>query len=64
MAFVARCAHFFCTICSSYTVERRRVTPLKCKECDEELEDDITDILFMRPSAEPPALENRLERIE
>ena len=64
MVFVARCAHFFCTICSSYTVERRTVTPLKCKECDEDLEDDITDILFMRPSAEPPALENSLEHIE
>ena len=54
----------FCTICSSYTVEKRRDTPIRCKECHEDLEDDFTDILFMRPSAEVPALENSLERIE
>ena len=64
MAFVARCGHFFCTICSSYTVERSRNTPIRCKECHEDLKDDFTDILFMRPSAEVPALENSLERIE
>ena len=64
MAFVARCGHFFCTICASYTVEKRRDTPIKCKECLEDLEDDFTVIVFLRPSAEVPALENSLERIE
>ena len=55
---------FFCTICASNTVEKRKDTPLKCKECSEELEDDFTEIVFLTPSAEPPALENSLDRIE
>ena len=64
MVFVARCGHFFCTICAAYTIEKRRGTPIKCKECLEELEDDYSEIVFLRPSDVLPALENSLDRIE
>ena len=63
MAFVVRYGNFFCTICASYTVEKHRDTPVKCKECLEDLEDDFTEIVFLRPSAKAPALENSLEHI-
>ena len=47
--FVARCGHF-CTLGAAYTVVKRRETPIKCKECLEELQDEYTEIVFLRPS--------------
>ena len=48
-AFSATCNHFFCTVCSTYLLEKRGQDILKCPECNQDIEDSNTEIIFFRP---------------
>ena len=53
-AFATKCGHFYCTICSAYSVSKPRNSPLHCPICEEEIEDESTEIIFLRPIKLPP----------
>ena len=46
-AFSTTCNHFFCTICSTYMLEKRGKDILKCSECDQDIEESNTEIIFL-----------------
>ena len=48
-AFVALCGHFFCILCAAFLPMKSREGPLRCPECDQEIEDERTELLFIRP---------------
>ena len=52
-AFGTKCGHFYCTICAAYSTSRPRVSPMLCPICDEDIEDETMEIIFMRP-IQPP----------
>ena len=48
-AFSATCNHFFCSVCSTYILEKRGKDILKCPQCNHDIEDSNTEIIFFRP---------------
>ena len=48
-AFVAICGHFFCTLCAAFLPMKTREGALKCPECDQEIENEGIELLFIRP---------------
>ena len=48
-AFSATCNHFFCTVCSTYILEKRGQDILQCPECNQDIEDSKSEIIFFRP---------------
>ena len=50
LLFMAKCGHFFCTICSSFMQSKEREdSTLKCTECFQNIESDELPLIFMRP---------------
>ena len=54
-AFGTRCGHFYCTICAAYSTSKPRGSPLLRPICEEEIEDETTEIIFFRPIQNPSA---------
>ena len=48
-AFSTTCNHFFCTVCSTYILEKRGSITLQCPECQQYIEDSNSEIIFFRP---------------
>ena len=46
-AFSATCNHFFCSVCSTYILEKRGKDILKCPQCNHDIEDSNTEIIFL-----------------
>ena len=52
--FATKCGHFYCTICAAYSTSKPRGSPLLCPIGEEEIEDETTEIIFLRPIKLPP----------
>ena len=48
-AFVAICGHFVCTLCGAFLPLKPREGALKCSECEEPIENEQTELIFIRP---------------
>ena len=45
--FSVTCNHFFCTICSTYILENRGNDGIRCPECNKDIEDSKSEIIFL-----------------
>ena len=50
LLFMAKCGHFFCTVCASFMqTKEREESSLKCTECLDPIETNELPLIFMRP---------------
>ena len=46
---MAICGHFVCTLCGASLPMKTCKGALKCPECEEPIENNQTELIFMRP---------------